>query len=373
MFNSNKPITFDQLIRVAIILSIIVGVVALMGYLSDVLIPFAIALLLAYLINPLVVFIQKKVPNRVAAVLISLSLILVALSLVGLIIVPMIAGEITRMGHLLSSMVDNADIAERARKTLPPDLWQIVKKFASRQDVLDFFTSLNLIDIGDTIARKILPGLWNFISGTASFLLGLLGLTIILLYLVFLLFDFQKVQEEWKYLIPSMYRRQVVEFVKEFNDAMSRYFRGQAAVAFIVGVLFSIGFVLVGLPLAILLGLFIGLLNMVPYLQLVGFIPAFFLALIHALDTGGSIWVNFGLTALVFAVVQTIQDTFLVPKIMGKVTGLSPAVILLSLSVWGKLLGFFGLVIAIPVTCLILAYYRRLLARSEAGEKVPTS
>ena len=368
MFNPNQPITFDRIIRIAIALGLIVGLVALMGYLSDVLIPFAVALLLAYLINPLVLFIQKKIPNRVAAVFISLFLLLSAIALVAVLVIPMIANEITRMGQLLSSMVDNADIAARARKTLPPDLWLLVKKFAARKEVLDFFTSGNLIEIAQTIAQKILPGLWGFISGTASFLLGLLGLSVILLYLVFLLFDFQKLQQEWDRMIPGMYRRQIVEFIKEFNVAMNQYFRGQAAVASIVGVLFAIGFVLVGLPLGILLGLFIGLLNMVPYLQLIGLIPAFLLALVHALEAGLSIWATLGLTALVFVVVQTIQDTILVPKIMGKVTGLSPAMILLSLSIWGKLLGFFGLVIAIPVTCLILAYYRRLLVMSDLKE-----
>ncbi|HHO76861.1 MAG TPA: AI-2E family transporter [Deltaproteobacteria bacterium] len=367
MFDPSKPITFDRLVRITIILIIIVALVGLMGYLSDVLIPFAIALLLAYLINPMVNFIQTRIHSRTAAVFLGLLLILAAVTLAGILIIPMIAREITAMGHVLSAMVDNADIAQRARKTLPPEIWNIVMKFASRQEVLDFFSSGNLMQIVETIAKKVLPGLWNVISGTASFLIGLLGLTVIGLYLVFLLIDFQKVQEEWKYLVPGIYRRQVVEFAEEFQSAMSRYFRGQAAVAFSVGVLFSIGFVIIGLPLAILLGLFIGLLNMVPYLQLVGLIPAFFLAMIHALETGTSIWINLGLTTLVFAVVQTIQDTFLVPKIMGRVTGLSPAVILLSLSVWGKLLGFFGLVIAIPVTCLALAYYRRLLAMSETG------
>jgi len=368
MFDPKKPITFERIIRIAIALCLIVGMVALMGYLSDVLIPFAIALLMAYLINPLVLFIQKKIPNRVAAVFISLFFILSAIALVAVLVIPMIAGEITRMGQVLTSMVDNADIAERAKKTLPPDLWNLVKKFATREEVLDFFASGNLIEITQAVARKILPGLWGFISGTASFILGLLGLTVILLYLVFLLFDFQKLQQEWENMIPGMYRAQIVEFANEFNTAMNRYFRGQAAVASIVGVLFSIGFVLIGLPLGILLGLFIGLLNMVPYLQLIGLIPAFLLALVHALDAGLSIWVTFGLTALVFVVVQTIQDTILVPKIMGKVTGLSPAMILLSLSIWGKLLGFFGLVIAIPATCLILAYYRRLLASSNFKE-----
>jgi predicted PurR-regulated permease PerM len=143
---------------------------------------------------------------------------------------------------------------------------------------------------------------------------------------------------------------------------MSQYFRGQTSVAFICGVLFSVGFVLVGLPLGVLLGMFVGLLNMVPYLQIIGFIPAFMLAVVHALESDIGIWAALGMTAGVFAVVQLIQDAILVPKIMGKVTGLNPAMIMLSLSIWGKLLGLLGLIIALPMTYLLLIYYRRFLA-----------
>jgi predicted PurR-regulated permease PerM len=112
-------------------------------------------------------------------------------------------------------------------------------------------------------------------------------------------------------------------------------------------------------------------LNMVPYLQVIGLIPAFLLALVHGLETGGSVWIPLALTGLVFVVVQAIQDGILVPKIMGRVTGLSPAMILLSLSVWGKLLGIFGLLIALPMTCLLLAYYRRFLASTAAAQAFP--
>ena len=142
---------------------------------------------------------------------------------------------------------------------------------------------------------------------------------------------------------------------------MSNYFRGQAAVAAICGVLFAIGFALIGLPLGILLGLFIGLLNMVPYLQLIGLIPAGLLAIMHAVQSGINVWMVLGLTGLVFGVVQIIQDAVLVPKIMGKVTGLNPAMMMLSLSIWGKLLGLLGMIIALPVTYMLLVYYRRLI------------
>ncbi|UCG34038.1 MAG: AI-2E family transporter, partial [Phycisphaerales bacterium] len=123
----------------------------------------------------------------------------------------------------------------------------------------------------------------------------------------------------------------------------------------------------------IVLGLFIGLLNMVPYLQTIGVVPAVMLAAMTAFEKDGSlVWYLVGV-GIVFAVVQTTQDALLTPRIMGKVTGLRPAVILFSVLFWGKLLGMLGLVLAIPLSCLGLAYYRRLLARQEEVLRSATS
>lgn len=362
---NGKPYTLDRIVRIFITVGLLGGLVWLLGYLSDVLIPFAAALLLAYLINPLVLLIQKKVKNRAVAVFISLFAVLIGVTFLAWLLIPMITKEIAHMGKILTAVVGNSDLAERAAKHLPPDLWQAVKDYAARKEVQDFFKTENFWSIAEGVTRKILPGVWGVIAGTASFIMGLVGLAVIGLYLVFLLFNYQKVKENWKDLIPPAYREAVTGFVEEFNLAMKRYFRGQAAVASIVGVLFALGFWSIGLPMGILLGLFIGLLNMVPYLQIIGLIPAFLLAIVHALEIGGSLWMILSLTGLVFAVVQIIQDAILVPKIMGRVTGLSPAMILLSLSVWGKLLGVFGLLIALPMTCLLLAYYRRFLVSAE--------
>ena len=152
---------------------------------------------------------------------------------------------------------------------------------------------------------------------------------------------------------------------------MNRYFRGQALVAFLVGVLFSIGFLIIDFPLAIGFGLFIGLLNMVPYLQLVALVPTVLLALLKAADTGQNFWLILILALLVFCVVQVIQDAVIVPKVMGKITGLNPAVILLSLSVWGSLLGILGMIIALPLTTLILAYYKQFIRYGETVGQLP--
>jgi predicted PurR-regulated permease PerM len=113
--------------------------------------------------------------------------------------------------------------------------------------------------------------------------------------------------------------------------------------------------------MAIGLGMFIGLLNMVPYLQLIGFVPAIILAVVKAADTGQDFWLIMFSVLIVFAIVQTIQDTILTPKIMGKVMGLNSAIILLSLSIWGALLGILGMVIALPLTTLLITYYQKYI------------
>ena len=276
-----KPYTLDRVIRIGITVGLLWGFIWLLGYLSDVLIPFAVALLLAYLINPLVQLVQKKIHNRLIAVVLSLFAVAVFVALVAWLFIPVIVREIGQMGQILSRLVSNTDLAERAAERLPPDLCQALKDYAARKEVQEFFRTENFWKIAAALARKVLPGVWGLITGTASFLMGLIGLAVIGLYLVFLLLDYQKVKEGWKDLIPPAYRETLIAFVNDFNSGMNRYFRAQALVASIVGVLFAIGFWLIGLPMGILLGLFIGFLNMVPYLQIIGLIPAFLLALVH--------------------------------------------------------------------------------------------
>ena len=125
----------------------------------------------------------------------------------------------------------------------------------------------------------------------------------------------------------------------------------------------SIGFLLIDFPLAIGFGLFVGLLNLVPYLQLVAFIPTILLALLKAADTGQNFWWIMCCALLVFCIVQLIQDLIIVPKVMGKITGLNPAIILLSLSIWGSLMGIVGMIIALPCTSIMLSYYKRFILK----------
>ena len=159
------------------------------------------------------------------------------------------------------------------------------------------------------------------------------------LYFFFILLDYEAIAKGWIKLVPVKHRDTTIKIVNDVQEGMNKYFRGQAVVAFCVGILFSIGFLIIDFPLAIGFGLFIGLLNMVPYLQLIAFIPTILLALLKAADTGENFWWILFCAFLVFCIVQVIQDGLIVPKVMGKITGLNPAIILLSLSVWGSIDG----------------------------------
>nr|WP_280712758.1 AI-2E family transporter [Desulfobaculum xiamenense] len=333
----------------------------LLNLLADALIPFVVALVLAYLLNPLTEVIERRIGNRATAVVAALTLVGAAIWLALWLLTPVITGEIRHMARLVAEMADGSTLDHKALQSLPPELWQAVKDTLAQQNVRDILASPDVLSLARTVLSKLLPGMWGIMQGAANALFGVVGLFVILLYLVFLLIDYRRVREGWTQVIPPARREGVTAFIDEFSTAMSRYFRAQAAVAGLVGVLFAIGFGLIGLPLGILLGLFIGLLNMVPYLQIVGFIPALALGIVHALETGTPIWTETALILTVFAVVQIIQDAVLTPRIMGKVTGLSPAFILLSLSIWGQLLGMLGLLMAIPCTCLLWAYWQRYL------------
>ncbi len=361
MVISDKPFTFDRVIRIAITVGLLWGIVTVLGFLSDVLVPFVVALILAYLAHPLVMAVEARIRNRQAAVLLSLAIIVFAISTLFSFVMPYIMAEVKHMGRLITAFATNSDLAAKAARQLPEEVWIVLRDALTQSDLRDFFTSAQGLDMVQTMAKKVLPGLWGAVKGARDIILAITGLLIIVLYTVFLLLDFRKVQENWQSMLPVTWREPVALFVRDFEAGMNRYFRAQALVAGIVGVLFAIGFSLMGLPMGIMLGLFIGLLNMVPYLQILGFIPAVMLGVVHWLETDMSLSLVMGLIVTVFAVVQLIQDAVLVPRVMGKAMGLSPWMILLSLSVWGKLLGLLGLLIALPMTVLCLSYYRRII------------
>lgn len=353
-----KEITFDRFIRGLIVIALLGAVLYILNRLSNVLLPFFIAWLLAYMIYPAVKFFQYKMHlrSRLLSIIVTLLLILAVISGVVYLIVPPIISEFMKFRAVTGEFIQEnggANIALAVEKFLERHIDQNV--------ILQLLHEKNIVEALKVAVNQ----LWNLVSQTVDIVFALIGFCIVLLYLFFILVDYEELSEGWIKLVPKRSRRIAMTLVTDVQRGMNSYFRGQALVAFCVGILFSIGFVIIDFPLAIGLGLFIGFLNLVPYLQAVGFIPTILLAILKANDTGENFWLILLSACIVFVVVQSIQDAFLVPKIMGKLMGLNPAVILLSLSIWGSLLGFIGLIIALPLTTLILSYYKQFIERDE--------
>ena len=354
-----KKITFDSFIRGAIGGAILIAVLYLLDRLSGVLLPFFIAWLIAYLMYPIVKFYQTKfkIKNRALAIFAVLFSILVVLAGAIYLLVPPMIEECVRLKSLLEVYFSDGS----KFTSIPKDITDFLHNNVNWTWVKENLTSENLIDA----VKSVLPKMWSLLSTSYNIVLTILTLFFVFMYLFFILLDYEEIAEGWVGLLPAKHRGMVIGIINDIKDSMNRYFRGQALVAFCVGILFSIGFLIIDFPLEIILGLFIGLLNMVPYLQAIGFIPTIILALLKAADTGENFWIILGMALIVFCVVQAIQDMYLVPKIMGKITGLNPAIILLSLSIWGSLMGMLGMIIALPGTTLLLSYYQRYIKNKD--------
>jgi predicted PurR-regulated permease PerM len=307
--------------------------------------------------HPMVQFVQYKMRVGHRGVSIFITLLSISVVLTGLFValVPAVANEIRQITdyrlqitNYKMQFVDNEFVVWLAGVMESVD----VEKWLNPDTVKGAFESL-------------LPSVKGLVSGTWELIAGVFVVFVVFLYVVFILIDYEKINRGAREMIPPKYRVLVGEILDDVEEGMNKYFRGQSLVALIVGVMFAIGFKIVGLPMAITVGLFIGVLNLVPYLQTIGVVPVLLLCLVKSAEGDSNFWLLLLGCFIVFLVVQGTQDLFLVPKIMGKAMGLNPAVILLSLSIWGSLLGIVGMIIALPITTLLISYYKRFVLNKE--------
>lgn len=345
----------DTIIRGLISLAVFVALFLLIRRLSGVLLPFLVSFVIAYILAPIVDFFQHKcrLKNRVLSVIVTLVLVLGVLAGAIAALTPAISRQMTTLSTGIANYTHNFHTSEY----LSPRLNEQVKELVEN---LDIQTLLENPDVQQTI-KNIVPKVSSWISSGLSSLAGLAIVFVCLLYIIFLLIDYEKISKNWAQYIPERYRRQAQMLMSDLDTHMNGYFRGQALIAFIVGILFAIGFQIIGLPMGIAMGLIIGVFNLVPYMQALGIPPCILLGLIQAAETGRPVWVIALCITAVFVIVQSIQDLILTPKIMGNVTGMGPAMILLCLSIWGSLLGVVGMIIALPITTLLVSYYKRFV------------
>ena len=352
-----KEITFDKFIRWTGITLIVLGVLYVTNYLSSVLLPFFIAWFFAYLLYPVVKFIENKLHVKVRALSIIIAMLL-AIGVIGgviwLIIPPMI-DQFDKLGEVLTRWLHQT--------THTNNLTNLIKEWLQDNQVqIERF--LKSKDFSDAV-KTTMPKVFSVVGQTANILISIVASMITLLYMFFILLDYETLTANWIRIFPKKSRPFWHELMKDVERELNNYIRGQGMVALCMGIMFCIGFTIIGFPMAIGLGILIGIMDLVPYLHTFALIPTAFLAMLKAADTGQNFWIVFGLAFLVFCVVQILTDMVVTPKIMGKAMGLNPAILLLSLSVWGALLGFLGLIVALPLTTLLIAYWQRYVTREK--------
>lgn len=353
-----KEITFDKFIRWSGIILLAIAAILLVKYLSEVLIPFFVAWVFAYLLYPIVKFIENKLRIRVRALSIMITFIFVC-SIIGLLvwlIIPPMIEQFQKLYDILANWL------HESTHTNNISAW-LSDKITENQNQIEQF--LKSGDFANAL-KTAMPKLFNVLGKTANVVMSIIASLITLLYTFFILLDYEFLTNNWIRIFPKKHRPFWHELAKDVERELNNYIRGQGTVAFCMGVMFCVGFTIMDFPMAISLGILIGILDLIPYLHTFALIPTAFLAMLKAADTGQNFWIIFGMAAGLFIVVQVITDMIVTPKVMGKAMGLNPAILLLSLSVWGALLGFIGLIIALPLTTLIIAYWKRYVTKEEA-------
>ena len=336
--------------RWAIVAAIALGVVLiLLWILKGALTPLAVGFAIAYVLDPLIDRLEVRgVPRRIAIVML-IGVLVAALATGLLFVVPKLQSDISALVQKLPTYLEQVEtqlLPELERRLgMPlPSLSELIARLRSGDVALPL----------DSI-RGFIAGALGYVTGTVSVLLGALVIPILAFYA---LLEFDHVMAAIASYIPPRYRPYVVERAVTIDRLVASFLRGQLLVASILGVLYAIGFSVIGIDLAIGVGLLAGALALVPYL---GNVVAVTLATLLCL-------LKFGfdghlLAVLIwYAIVQNLEGFVLTPRIIGQSVGLHPAAVIVALLIGGDLFGFLGLLIAVPVVASIKVFADDLLA-----------
>ena len=325
--------------RIFLVAAIVAGL-ALAYALRGVLVPLFLAFLVAYALDPAVDWLEaRKVPRSAGAVLVLGGLLLAFLHAL-LFGIPYFAREFKQAGSELPAQIEA--LRERAepffRDTLHIEIPRTWGELASKLD-------------GEVQAKlpELLRGVFVALFGTLNVILVAIGALIIPLFALYLLIDFDQNRERFKRLVPRRFAPTVESIGKEIHQTLGGYVRGQLTANLVLAALYAIALEIVGIPLAIPIGILTGLLAFVPY---VGFGLGMLMAITMALlDWQGIDRVVFVVVAML--VVQVLESTLITPRIVGESVGLRPIEVLLTMMAAATLFGFLGVLLAVPLGAVI--------------------
>ena len=323
--------------------------------LAPVLAPFVVAAVLAYVLHPLVLRLQGwRVPRSLAVIGVEVLALLTLLGLL-LLLVPVLLREWPLLRQQLPLLLDRLDAA------LQPLLLQ-----------LGIEVSLNLADLKvqlmawltDNREDWMAPLLASLKLGGSAALAVMGYLVLVPVALFFMLHDWEKLVATLVDLVPPRWRPAVDGFALECDAVLGEYLRGQMLVMLALATYYAVGLALFRLDLALPIGVFTGLAVFVPYL---GFGLGLVLALLAGLLEFGSPAQALLMVAVVYGLGQMIESFVLTPRLVGERIGLHPLAVILALMAFGQLLGFVGVLIALPASAVLLVALRRLRRRYMAS------
>ena len=313
--------------------------------------PFALALVLAYVANPLVNRLESSGVARTWGALGILLTAALVIAIAGILIVPLVIEQGSRFIEDLPGMIEGVQAWYQAQvRALANSRLPLVREIAferalevESEDVVEFLSEqIEALGLSWENAIGLGRGLQTVLT-----ILGYLVLTPVLTF--YLLRDFPSLKGWVGRMVPRDHRERTLSFFRRYDRLVGEFLRGQLLVALFVGVATGLGFWLVGFPNAVLLGVVAGVFNIVPYLGLVvSLIPALLIAVLTA-----PVWLSLLKVAGVFFAVQALDGYFLSPKIIGDRVGLHPVWVMLAILAFGSFFGIIGLLLAIPLAVLI--------------------
>lgn len=346
---TRKPFTLDRIVRWIIAIALTFGAIWLINDLRNVLLPFVVACLIAYLLEPALEFNQKllHLKGRVIATFVTLFEVAFFLGVIGYFCIPSVIDELGQMADLVKRYY-SSDVE---LPLIPEEVHSFLRRFLNPQKLESYF------DV--THVEALLDKGTSFLGESVAFLIHCVEWLLTFIYVIFIMIDYHYLFTGFRMMVPPKQRPIIYRIFHDMKMSMDHYFRGQAFLALCAAILYCIGFSIVGIPLSIILGITVGVLYLIPYFQYVTLIPVTIVCIIYSMGGEADFWTVWSECLLVYVVSQCTCDYILTPKIMGKVMGLNPALILLSLSVWGSLLGLIGMLVALPLTTLIISYYEQ--------------
>lgn len=355
---SSRPYTFDRVVRIFFSAVVFCIVLYFVYILRHVLLPFCVACLIAYLIEPWVRWNQKTLKikkHNIAAILTTFEAASIFMILC-FVLIPIIEKEFSQLAQLMDNYMKSGHLT---LTFFPTNFHEFI---STRLDVDRIISTLEKVN-----STQAWDWIWQSLTSGLDKILGVLGWVISIVYVIFILLDFDKYKSTFRKCIPEKYKPVVSSIVDDTSWTMKKYFRNQAFISLIVGICYAVGFSIVGIPMAVVIGLINIILFMVPYLVYISLIPVTVMCMFKSMEGGVDFWSLWFECLAVYAIVEIFSDIILTPHVMGKALGLNPAIILLSLSVWGTLLGLLGMVIALPATTIMTKWAKILISQWKAN------